>query len=513
MIELWGLGVVFTSAALEPDHVRVVDITGHERLGQLYEFRVTFSHVPGSLSRANVDQLLVHPCSFTLGGGQDDVIHGIVRDVELVESFRGRPAVYVATVVPSVWLLTLSKVSRVFQDMSVAEMATELLVKSGLGASDFELRILGKADKREFCVQYEESDWDFLQRWFEYEGYYYWFEHGVEGEKLVIADVHQVSPSIVGDAQLVYREHGNLARTADSVFTWRGMRRRTPGRVVVKDYNEQNPSMPMVSQAKVGAAHGFGVLFAYGEHFDNPDVGEVIARKRAERCLVEHASFQGRTDCTRLRVGHTFELVEHFDEESNGAYMLTGVEHHVGLVEPALDGQESGGEPVYGYRASFDVIPMDVQFRPARTTPWPRIEGIMHAHVDSDTTGRVSTINGQGRYRVRLPFDSTGKCGERASNWVRMAQSYAGAGYGSHFPLHKGTEVVLAFAFGNPDRPMIIGAVPNAHTPGPTAAKNATQSIIQSASGIRFVMEDKHAPPPSSRRVRNDPRESRTPCL
>ena len=80
-----------------------------------------------------------------------------------------------------------------------------------------------------------------------------------------------------------------------------------------------------------------------------------------------------------------------------------------------------------------------------------------------------------------------------------MAQSYSGAGYGSHFPLHKGAEVILAFIGGDPDRPIIVGAVPNAHTPSPSASRNATQSVIQSASGLRFVMEDVHAPPPSSR--------------
>ena len=121
----------------------------------------------------------------------------------------------------------------------------------------------------------------------------------------------------------------------------------------------------------------------------------------------------------------------------------------------------------------------------------------MHAHIDSDASGDFSTLDAHGRYRVRLPFDGTGNKGERASCWVRMAQSYAGTGYGSHFPLHKGAEVVLAFLDGDPDRPIIVGAVPNAHTPGPSARPNATQSVVHSASGVRFVMEDMN--PPSSR--------------
>ena len=189
MNELWNLGVVFTSAALDSNMVRVQEIAGREQLGRLYEFRVRFSVATGQLEGAEIDKVLALPCSFTFGHGADEIVHGVVRELELVESLDGRSAVYVATVVPSVWLLTLSRVSRVFQHMTVTEMAAEILTRFGLsGERDFAIRVFGKLEKREFCVQYEESDWDFLQRWFEHEGLYYWFEHSDEGEKLVIAD-------------------------------------------------------------------------------------------------------------------------------------------------------------------------------------------------------------------------------------------------------------------------------------------------------------------------------------
>ncbi len=498
MNELWHLGVVLTSAALDPETVRVQEIAGREQLGGLYEFRVRFAVTTGRLVGAEIDKLLASPCSFTFGRGADDVVHGVVREVELLESREGQCAVYVASVVPSVWLLTLSRVSRVFQNITVTDMASEILTRFGLsGERDFAIRVFGKLEKREFCVQYEESDWGFLQRWFEHEGLYYWFEHGAEGEKLVISDSAHGASRIAGDATLPYRELGNMVRTCDSVFAWSGSKRRTAARVILKDYNELNPNMPMVAHADADRAHGFGVLFAYGEHFENADAGKALAQKRAERCRTEQATQRGRTDCTRFRVGHTFELDEHFATDENGKYLLAVIDHFVGQIDPSEDGRPATDEKHFGYRASFEALPVAVQYRPARTTPWPTIDGVMHAHIDSDTAGKFSTINGQGRYRVRLPFDSTGNQGERASNWVRMAQSYAGAGYGSHFPLHKGTEVVLAFVGGNPDRPIIVGAVPNAHTPSPSASKNASQSVVQSAAGIRFVMEDNNGPPSS----------------
>jgi type VI secretion system secreted protein VgrG len=500
MNDLRHLGVVFTSRALDSDAVRVLDIAGREQLGQLFEFRVRFALETGPLADAEIDQLLQTSCSFTLGRGPDDVVHGVVREVELVEGVEGRQTVYVATVVPSVWLLTLSRVSTVYQDMSVVDMATEILTSFGLtGERDFAIRVFGNLEKREFCVQYEESDWAFLQRWFEHEGLYYWFEHGAAGEKLVIADVNRASLPIPGDASLPYRDIAGLVRSEDSVLAWGGAKRRTAARVVLKEYSELNPSMPMTAHADADRARGFGVLFAYGEHFVTADAGKALAQKRGERCRTEQATPRGRTDCSRFRVGHTFTMWNHYVTDQNREYLLTAIDHHVGAIDPTQDNRAPGDDVEYGYRASFEALPSSTQYRPARTTPWPSIDGVMHAHVDSDTAGKFSTINGNGRYRVRLPFDSTGNKGERASNWVRMAQSYSGAGYGSHFPLHKGAEVILAFIGGDPDRPIIVGAVPNAHTPSPSVSRNATQSVIQSASGLRFVMEDVHAPPPSSR--------------
>ncbi len=491
--DLSRLGITFRSSPVEGEQVRVHEITGREQLGQLFEFHVRFSVGTDSLPDATLEQLLESPCTFTLGSGAYDAIHGIVRDVELVDAREGLREVYVATVVPSFWLLTLSRVSRVFQNMTVAEMARDVLMRAGFGEEDYALHLQSKGDKREFCVQYEESDWDFLMRWFEHEGYYYWFEHTAHGTRLVVADVNHASPALPGGAELAYRELAGTGRATESVFAWTHSRRRTPRRVVLKDYNEQNPALPMVGKADVGVAGGFGVLFAYGEHFESGDAGKRLATKRAERCRVEHMSVRGQTDSTRMRVGYAFTLTEHFRAENNRKYLLTAIQHHAGLVS-------APGEPdFYGYRATIQVLPTDVQFRPACITPWPRIDGVMHAHVDSDSSGTFSTINAQGRYRVRLPFDSTGNAGDGASCWVRMCQSYAGSGYGSHFPLHKGAEVLVAFVDGDPDRPIIVGAVPNAHTPSPTASKNATQSVIRSASGIQFSMDDFHAPPPSSR--------------
>src|SRR5262249_52427774 len=161
------------------------------------------------------------------------------------------------------------------------------------------------------------------------------------------------------------------------------------------------------------------------------------------------------------------------DPEQNRNYLITGIRH---TVEPLADGPGEDGRDRGGYRAAFTAVPFDVPFRPVRRTPWPSIHGLMHGHIDSDSPGKFSTLDEQAKYRVRFPFDSTNKKGEQCSTWIRMAQHYAGSAYGSHFPLHKGTEVILAFLDGDPDRPIIIGSIANALTPAPSNSVNATQS-------------------------------------
>jgi type VI secretion system secreted protein VgrG len=473
----------FASTALGSDAVQVKSVRGVERIGQLYELTITIAVGTAPLTEADISDLLLAPCALTILGG--DPINGIAREVSIQEGLEGG-GVYDIVMVPTAWLLTISKLSRLYQTMSVKDMAAAVLKRYGL-AGHFDLRI-ATSDPRDFCIQYEESDWDFLQRWFEHEGLFYWFEHSDSGEKLVVSDSNANATPISGDPALPYRESANLDRTADSVFDWRGVQKRIPAHIVLKDYNEQKPLLPMVGQADVDRKRGFGVFFEYGDNFDTPAAGSALAKKRAERFLTDQLTLFGTTDSPRFHVGHSFELSEHFDDAQNRKYLITAIEHFYGLLPTEeSEGNENG---VIGYRARFEAIPLDVQFRPERRTPWPSVHGLMHGHIESDTAGKFSTLDSQGRYKVRFPFDSTGNTGDSASTWVRMAQSYAGSGYGSHFPLHKGTEVVLAFYDGDPDRPIIVGTVPNALTPGPSASANATQSGHRTASGIEMIMDD-----------------------
>jgi type VI secretion system secreted protein VgrG len=481
--DAWGSAAAFTSSALGSDGVQVLEVDGVERIGHLYELRVRFSHRKGPLTAAELDALCLQPCSLTIGDGQ--AINGIARSVETL-SATGAKAIYDVFLVPTLWLLSVSKLSRLYQKMDVKGMAADVLGRYGLMAFA-DLRLDG-AVPRDFAVQYQESDWDYLQRWFEHEGYFYWFEHSSSGEKLVVADDNSKTTPISGNSTMPYRDLAGLRRDEESVFDWRCTTCRIPANVVLKDYNELKPLLPMVGHSVVDAKRGFGVVFEYGDNFDTPTAGNALAKKRAERIQTERFTVRATTDSPRFHVGHSFELDEHFDDAQNGKYLVTAIRHRVGLFADGDD--EKDGRKTMGYRAEFEAIPLSQQFRTERKTPWPSIHGLMHGHIDSGSEGKFSTLDDKARYRVRFPFDTTGQTGETCSTWVRMAQHYAGSSYGSHFPLHKGTEVLLAFYDGDPDRPVIMGSVSNALTPAPSAGANATQSRMKTASGIHITMDD-----------------------
>ena len=142
------------------------------------------------------------------------------------------------------------------------------------------------------------------------------------------------------------------------------------------------------------------------------------------------------------------------------------------------------------YENAFTCIKADTQWRPELLTPWPSIHGVIHATIDAAASGEYAELDDQGRYKVKLPFDLSDVKDGKASRYIRMAQPYSGPGMGMHFPLHKGTEVLLIHIDGDPDRPIIVASIPNPDTESPVAGKNQTQCAIHTGGGNKIVIED-----------------------
>jgi type VI secretion system secreted protein VgrG len=492
--------LAFLSGALSPERIRLLGVRGREAISRLFEIELFLGSDGEPLTADELDGLLQAPCAIALGPDASDVVHGILRRIQSVDTSGTLVPRYVATMVPTAYLLTLARTNRIFQNLSVPAMVTSILEQYGLAAGeDYQMAVTGSYPAREYVVQYEESDWDFIQRWLETEGIFYWFEHGGERDKLMISDSNECATPIAAPRELRYRQPNTLsAGDVSSVWEWMLIQQRIPARVAVFDYNYRTPNIRLVGKAPVDAKGGFGSVMFYNEHFKTNAEGEALAKVRAERFGCVRRTFSGWSDCGRLRVGHVFELADHFDSANDGAYLITSIDHRAGIALPDDGaGRVTGALSAHGahtevehYKAFFAAIPAAVPYRPERVTPWPVIHGVIHGHVEEDSTGDYAQIDEAGRYKVRFPFDSGNAPGTQASRWIRMSQPYTGVGYGQHHPVHKGAEVLLAHIDGDPDRPIIVGTVPHGHTVSPVTKTNLTQSVTHTPSGLRIELED-----------------------
>lgn len=484
----------FLSKALDDTGLQLLGVQGREELSRPFEFELLLLRHGAPLGLEVLEELVRQPAVIAFGQGERDLVHGVITSVEHLDGTRFKGAAYVAKLVPQTSLLDFSKRSAIYQATTVKDMVTGLLSDHGLGGSDVSFMVANEAKSpaHDYIVQYQESDWGFISRWLEHEGFFYWFEHSAKGAKLMIADENSDASRIADPSNISFRERNNLATSGlHTIWDFSLQQQRVPARVTLVDYNHRRPSELMLSSEKIDAG-GFGHVFQYGDHYKDKGVGDARAKIRAEELASVRRVVTGATDCPRFRVGHVFELENHHVGEYDGDYLITSMEHRAGFEVPSRRRarRAADGEVPTTYEARFTAIPIGVPFRPQRSTPWPRIYGVINGHIEADTSGDYAQIDSEGRYKVKLPYDVGAPKGLASSRWIRMAQAYAGAGYGQHFPLHKGTEVLISHIDGDPDRPVIVGAVPNTVTPGTVADANATQSVTQTASGMRIEFED-----------------------
>lgn len=487
--------LAFRSAAVERGELRLLGVRGRDAMNELFSFDLLLSREKGALAPTALDQLFAAPCAVALGPGRDDIVRGVLASFRQIDTAANEPAVFVARMVPTTWLLTLSRTNRILHDLTVPELAATVLAGYGLSAGKhFRVEGAKGSPKREYIAQYQESDWDFLQRWLEHEGLSSWFEHDDRGERIVVAEAGPESPGIAKPTAISYRARSNLSTGGDAtIWGWEHERARLPARVVLFDYNYRAPHARLAAKAVVDD-RGFGTVMDYGGHFKTQPEADRLATIRAEAIACRRSVFTGWTDAPRLRAGHVFHFVDHFDDGHHGGYLVTSVDLSVGAHVPLNptegQGDERWREGSHRYHARFTAVPRGARYRPEIRTPRPRIHGVMHGHVDSEGAGEFAQIDELGRYQVCVAFDSAHKERTTMSRWIRMAQPYAGPGYGAHHPLHKGTEVFVAYVDGDPDRPVIVGAAPNPRTVSPSTRINPSQSVTQSATGVRIEMED-----------------------
>ena len=495
MPQLTENAFTFESKALPKETFSVVRFSGEEGLSTLYRFEILLISEEQDLDIAAV---LQHPATFTIknrfANGPELPFHGILSAFEQLHQF-GTYTFYRTELRPKLWWLTQTHHNQVFLDQKIDQFAAAVLQDGGLPQGmDFEFRLQDRYDPREYVCQYGESHFAFVSRWMEREGIYYWFEQGESSEKMIASDTHIAHTPLSGHEKFLYSPPSGLDDTRQDKVIQRFSLKQTPmpKNVLLKDYNYMKPSLDLEGKAQV-REQGRGEVYLYGEHFPNRSEGQRLAQVRSEAYICREKVFNSQSTVPAVRPGYLFNLERHYSNGFNRAYLTTSV-HHEGSQEQYLVSGlgVNGVEDHQGlfYRNTFTCIPGDIQYRPERMTPKPRIAGSLSAKIDAAGSGKYAELDEHGRYKVILPFDLSGRKDGKGSTWVRMMQPYAGQGMGFHAPLHKGTEVLLSFIEADPDRPVISGAIPNPETPSPVHDANQTQVRLVSGSGNVMHMED-----------------------
>lgn len=480
----------FTSNAVPEDTFYVLEFQGEEALSSLFRFEITLASTKNGI---DAKSLLQEPASLNISGSKGGApFNGVLSSFTSVQQAYGF-TIYKATLVPRFWRLSITRHNQIFLQNSLQQYLATCLQDGGLEQGlDFEFRLSGKYHPRDYVCLYNESHFAFTSRWMEHYGAYYYFDQEHDG-KLILTDSLQAHTPLPKAPNITYSPDTSLdAAHGDEVLPLFSMLQRPmPKQVQMRDWNYRTPDRPVEGKAQVDAK-GRGAFNFYGDHFQTSSEADDLAKVRSQELLCSQRLFHGKSSIPYLCSGFTFSLNKHYRSDFNQEYLLLAVSHHGSQSEYLFDTLGKGGEDrEITYGNSFTAIPASVQYRPPRVTPWPKFSGVMNAHIDAAGSGQYAEVDDQGRYKVVLPFDRSGRENGNASSWLRMAQPYGGADHGFHFPLHKGTEVLLSCVEGNPDRPLILSAAPNPDKPSQVTSANETKSVITTSGKNTIHFEDK----------------------
>lgn len=461
------------------EHVRVARLSGRERVGQPFSFDVDVvcdaDHELPEDARPAAEVTLV----FERDGEEVRRVHGALDTIRTRLGGDER-ASHGLRLVPRAFRLSLVEMQEVFLDRSIVEIIRAKLTRQGFGDADFEMRLLGDYPPRELVTQYQESDLAFVSRLAEHVGISFFFEHEDGRDRMIFTD----HPEGFRAAAAV---PFSARREAGGVFGLERVTGQAPVSHIVHDYNYRSPLVDVSAFFDLASGTSGGVV-EHGCHAKTPGEAAALARVRAEERRARQTVIEGASGAMELSAGRRVTIDDVPPAHAPEALFVFEVTHEAKLPVPGDDGGEGH------YANTFRAVPQGFPYRPPRVTPRPRIEGVVTGIIQpgpEGETGGVARIDGEGRYTVRLHFDMAQPGAQADSHPIRMAQPFAGPSYGMHFPLRRGTEVLVAFVNGDPDRPVIVGALYNATSPNPVVAQSAHKHQIHSPTGVVFEFGSK----------------------
>jgi type VI secretion system secreted protein VgrG len=440
---------------LGKDALLLRGFSGSEAISQLFHFNLDLISENDSVS---FHDIVGKNVSLTIldADGEERYWHGFVSRFSQGHQ-DGKLTAYHAQMVPWLWFLTRTSDCRIFQNKKVPDIIQKVF--KDLNFSDFELHLYGDFAPRDYCVQYRETDFNFVSRLMEEEGIYYFFKQDKSKHVLILANdpaAHEASPK-----QKTARYASiDSAPYEDVVTEWHYQEEFRTGKWTQTDYNFETPSTNLA--VSVNGKNPYEIYDYPGEYRVRAD-GDRLAKIRLQEHAAPTAVSQGTSVCRHFSSGFKFALKDHYRKDLNQDYLLTSVRHagtQGGSYTTGAQAEEDS------YSNSFECIPFSTPFRPQRVTPQPVVQGCQTAVVVGPGGEEIYTDK-HGRVKVQFHWDREGKKNENSSCWIRVSHPWAGKGWGSISIPRIGQEVIVDFLEGDPDQPIIVGRVYNAEQTPP----------------------------------------------
>jgi type VI secretion system secreted protein VgrG len=468
------------------DVLLLTGFRGTEALSSPFSFELSLISEKHDLSFESIIGKNV-TVSLALADGQQRVFNGLVSRFCQgrgggEEGSDPRFSHYAATMVPWVWLLQHMADVRIFQELNAPDIIEKIFRESGF--NDFRIKLSGSYEKRDYCVQFRETHFNFVSRLMEEEGIFYYFEHERGKHTLILADSPSEHRNCPHQETARYQISAGMPLEEDVIQSLVRSQEVKPAKMTLNDYNYSMPNTDLKSSVSSRQVQGQGEreVYDFPGLYPNKGRGERLTTVRMEEEEARITTIEGSSNCRAFTTGYRFTLKDHYRNDwNNRAYVLTEIEH-----EGSQGGNFPGarGEGGFSYSNRFRCIPIDVPFRPESRATKPVVHGTQTAVVVGPAGEEIYTDE-LGRIKVQFHWDREGKKDENSSCWIRVGQLWAGAQWGAVFIPRIGQEVIVAFLEGNPDRPLVIGCVYHqSNQPPLDLPGEKTRSTVKSDSTI-----------------------------
>jgi type VI secretion system secreted protein VgrG len=374
---------------------------------------------------------------------------------------------YTAKLYPPFWLLKFSQDHQIFQEKSAIEIINSVLEANGVDQKEDQTLLCGQTSL-EYCVQYRESYFDYVSRLMEAEGIFYHFDHSQDGEKMILCDDSLKASSAY--TELPMTSAAVQEPYFDQIQRLTYARQIVPNQFQTADYNFEMASTTLFSTAD-GDGKGTTV-YRYPGYYQANDVGDRLATNRIQELEWRQEMISGTSTAPLLTPMQSFTVSGHPRDDLNKSFVVYKVVHEIDMLAQP-------GEQIY--KNTFEAFPTTTPFRAPLVTSKPTIASTQTAIVTGKADEEI-WCDTYGRIKVKFHWDQKSPTDETSSCWIRVAQLWAGSGWGGLWTPRVGMEVVVTFLEGDPDRPLITGCVYNSDNVPPYAQDDPTKSTIRSNS-------------------------------